>query len=280
MKKIKIHFGFYLIIIASFFLNFGQELLLSYGIVLLHELAHILAAGLLGIKLSQIEILPFGIAAKFKIEEFKPKDEIIFSLAGPLLNLCLLILSIYYSNQFLIAMNATLLIINLLPIVPLDGGRALRAYLSLKWGSVKSYNFTKRLSQISLAILIIFAISLLIISFNISFLIICAFLMVNISNEHKHHTFLMLKNGILNDIKLQKQPLKTETLTVTPNFLACKALKHFDGNNYYNIQVVEEDKIIKTLTERELIKSLRLKSIRQKISEVIASEHEAIQRLS
>ena len=265
MKIIKIHLGFYLIIIAGLFLDFGQELLLSYAIIILHELAHIIAAGFWGARLAQIEILPFGTAAKFKIEQFKEKDEIIISMAGPLLNLCLLGLAFYYNNFFLISINLALLATNLLPILPLDGARALRAFLSLRWGRVKAFNTSKRLSQITIAFLSILAICILITNFNISLLIICAFLLVNFASECKNNSFIMLKSGILNEVKLKKQPLKTEVLTTGPDFLMCKLLKHFSGNNYYNVQIVENNKIIKTITEGEVINSLKTKGIREKI---------------
>jgi len=265
MKRIKIHFGFYLIVIASFFLQFGQELLFSYAIMILHELAHIFTAGLLGIRLKQIEVLPFGVMAKFKTEVFRERDEIIFSLAGPAFNLCLFALALAYGNQFLMAINLALFITNMLPIIPLDGGRALRAILSLKWGRVKAFNTLRLISKISIALLLCLATSILIVNFNISLLIIGAFLIVNFATECKSNSYILLKHGILNETKLKKEPLKTETLTVTPGFQSFKALKHFSGNNYYNIQVVENNKVTKTLTESELIDSLKKNGIRSRI---------------
>jgi len=151
----------------------------------------------------------------------------------------------------------------MLPIIPLDGGRTLRSVLSLKWGTVKAYNFTKTLSKILITFLVIIAMSILIISFNISLLIIAVFLLVNFLHECKNDSFRLLKNGILFEVKIKKEPLKTEIITINSNFLLCKVLKLFDKNNFYNIQLVEEGKILKTLTEIEIVDILKNKGISQ-----------------
>jgi len=262
--KIKFHFGFFLIIIASFFLNFGQDLLLSYAIIILHELAHVFAAGLLGIKLKQIELLPFGVTARFKTEEFRPRDEIIFSMAGPFLNLCLFALALYFKNNFLIIINACLFITNSLPIIPLDGGRVVRSILTIRWGVVKAYNFTKMLSKIFIAIFVIVAVAILFFNINISLLIIAGFLVVNFLHECKNDSFRLLKNGILSEVKIKKEPLRTEVITVAPNFMVNKVLKLFDKNNFYNVQVVDEGEIMDTLTETQIVEKLKSEGIRMR----------------
>jgi len=261
--KIKFHFTFFVVLIVSFFLKFQVEFLLAFGIIVLHELAHVFTAGLIGIKLARFEILPFGVSTKFKREEFDPAEEIVFSAAGPFLNFCLFFLFFYLNNEFLMMINAALFITNILPIVPLDGGRIIRAILTIKWNTIKAYNFTKWLSRVILAFAAIGAFSLLFLYFNFSGVLICCFLINNLIFEDKSHTFLMMKNGLLVDKKISKMPIRTEILTVTPNTLMCKVLKLFSGGRFVNVQVVDGEKgIVKTMTEGEILSSLRKNGIR------------------
>lgn len=113
--------------------------------VFLHEMAHSLAALNLGIKVAEIEILPFG--GQAQIEDFtglNPGKEISLALAGPAMSLLLAglfyFLQAYLSwdMQFFININLLLGLFNLLPALPLDGGRVFRALISPRLGFKRS----------------------------------------------------------------------------------------------------------------------------------------------
>lgn len=133
--KIEIDLRIILFIIILFF----TAQIEFYGIfilfIFLHELAHILVGLALGLKLSTVKMNIFGFSAElYSYQNRKSYIKIITYLAGPIFNLicgiifCLskiennLALNLIYTNFVLCAFN-------LLPIVPLDGGKILKEVL-------------------------------------------------------------------------------------------------------------------------------------------------------
>ena len=97
---------------------------------LLHELGHIIMAIAMKMKIEKLEIMPLGFSATFSgecINETKLiLKNIAIALAGPLLTLIFIIIFLNINIVFrkeIIYSNILILILNLLPIYPLDGGR-------------------------------------------------------------------------------------------------------------------------------------------------------------
>jgi stage IV sporulation protein FB len=125
------------------------ELLLVFTCVLLHELGHALAARRYGIQTREIVLLPVGGLARLERMPEKPSQEIVVALAGPGVNLVLVTaigawLALSGESpetalaraetglpEFLLAANLAMLLFNLVPAFPMDGGRVLRAALAL-----------------------------------------------------------------------------------------------------------------------------------------------------
>jgi Zn-dependent protease len=139
--------------------------LVLFAIVLLHELGHSLAAKHYGIPVQDIILLPIGGVARLSRMPEKPVEELAVALAGPAVNLLFVLLlgpllilagasdlpnsgllpsaalstpSIIGFARFLLLINASLLLFNLIPAFPLDGGRVLRALLALKLPYVRA----------------------------------------------------------------------------------------------------------------------------------------------
>lgn len=121
------------------FLDELAALLPAFLLVLLHELAHGLAAKALGLRVESIELAPFGGVARIHGLETHAGREIAVALAGPLFNALLLLggsACAYFGmgdtawlSRFIL-LNLCLCLFNLLPALPLDGGRVLRAALT------------------------------------------------------------------------------------------------------------------------------------------------------
>lgn len=144
---IKINLFFLIIGVAYGFLGLLPEVLIIFASVIIHEFAHTVMGLLLGIKVVEIEMFPFG--GQARIESFHgldPAREIYTSIAGPLCSLS--IAAIFYFLplsapasdyiDLLIKLNLALGCFNLLPFLPLDGGRVLRAVLSRSIGFKKA----------------------------------------------------------------------------------------------------------------------------------------------
>lgn len=113
--------------------------LVAYALVAGHELAHLVVARGFGLQVDEVELWPFGGIARVPgLEAAEPALVALVALAGPLHHLLMLgvgellnaagLLHPVYGPWFLRA-NLTLGVINLLPALPLDGGRVLHAYL-------------------------------------------------------------------------------------------------------------------------------------------------------
>lgn len=138
---IRLHLS--LLIVIGFFALFSGEnplaiVILAFGLfssVALHELGHSVVARAKGGYIHEIVLYPFGGAAKISNIPTRPIDEILVALAGPAVSLVLALL--FQRSEFfqlLGYLNFMLFFFNILPVFPMDGGRVLRAALTLKSG--------------------------------------------------------------------------------------------------------------------------------------------------
>lgn len=157
---------FFLFLLGLFFIaGVLDKGLVVFGIVLIHELAHILFARRLGIKVREIELLPFGGVSRMSSElELDPRKELYVSMAGPASNLALVFLSLILKNYgfwsgawspYFLQCNLIMAGFNLLPALPLDGGRVYRACLAQRFG-LKTATYQASKSGQIWAVVIIF----------------------------------------------------------------------------------------------------------------------------
>ena len=115
-----------------------------FGSVLLHELGHALVARRYGVSTRHILLTPIGGIASLEGMPRAPKAELAVALAGPAVNLAIaaalaLVSRVTAFEAFglvdgLLYANLSLALFNLIPAVPMDGGRALRAFLAGRVG--------------------------------------------------------------------------------------------------------------------------------------------------
>lgn len=137
-----------------FFLYWMFVFFLTTGVfvsLLMHEFSHCLVARHFGIVFSRITLCVFGAIATsdIKLSKLSAKSEFWFTLAGPLSNFCLVALlaapafllpknSLWFESALmLLYINALLCLFNLLPCLPMDGGRILRAALWWRTGNLQ-----------------------------------------------------------------------------------------------------------------------------------------------
>lgn len=135
---------------AAYSLGLASALLL-FGSILLHELGHALVARRYGVEIEGIELWLLGGVAKMKGMAHKPEEELHFALAGP--GVTVVIATVFWlaiavlpesTPDALLALlayqafiNSAILVFNLMPAFPLDGGRVLRATLWRREGSLE-----------------------------------------------------------------------------------------------------------------------------------------------
>lgn len=172
-------FGFPVEINLSFLLLLGAVLLwfgglgglvfvlIAFGSVLLHELGHALVARRLGVHVSGIELSFFGGAAKMIDMPRRADHEIAIAAAGPAVSLMLggvgLGLGIAFQSLFVTqigAINLAIAAFNLIPALPMDGGRILRALLTRKMDFVRATDVAVTVSRVAAVAFVLFGLYL------------------------------------------------------------------------------------------------------------------------
>ena len=170
----------------------GQALFPSLIALGLHESAHLWAAFALHVRIHEIEVMPFGAAIRlYDLWEIAAGKMIVISLAGPISNillaaLCSLFLYGFprYAAPLAPFIRSSLLIgcMNLLPALPLDGGRALVAAISRRKSSstaVKTGILLGRIAAAAFLVLFLYSfvrtrkLSLMPLLFSVYFLVCC-----------------------------------------------------------------------------------------------------------
>jgi len=137
-----------------------------FGSVLLHEFGHALAARRYGIRTPDITLLPIGGVARLERLPEGPAAELVVALAGPLVNVVIAAVLYVVLRVFggsapmsdaslvggnlaaqLLATNVWLVLFNLLPAFPMDGGRVLRAVLAAWLGRSRATQVAAAVGQ-------------------------------------------------------------------------------------------------------------------------------------
>ena len=136
---------------------------------IIHEFGHLLAGILLGMKPEKIEIKPFGVSIDFNItrKDYNIKirrgnlleiKKIFVAFAGPVTNALIIIAFMVfpifnfnaYDKMIIVFSNITLIIFNILPIYPLDGGRILKSMIYIFKGKHTAEIYIHIISYITL----------------------------------------------------------------------------------------------------------------------------------
>jgi Zn-dependent protease len=205
--------------------------------VTLHELGHALAARRYGIQTKDITLYPIGGVARLEKMPEKPVQELVVAFAGPAVNIVIMLLltpfilqadlqpagseEVFIINQsnflaMLGLLNVWLAVFNLIPAFPMDGGRVLRALLSIKLSRVRA---TEIASVIGKVLAVGFALAGFYLNPFLIFIGIFIFLGAHAENEMvKSQSFitgLTAKDAMMtNFISLDKQQPVSEAVKV------------------------------------------------------------------
>lgn len=135
--KIEINIKIFFLIILFFFFGFLNTYIIFLTFIVLHELAHLLFGIYIGGKPKVISINPLGVSLEFySYGKNKTISKVMLYFIGPLTNLifALLFAKVNFFEEYrekIIYINLALSSFNLIPIIPLDGGKILLEILKI-----------------------------------------------------------------------------------------------------------------------------------------------------
>src|ERR671916_364879 len=279
---VKVHWTFLLLLAFFGFTSYQNSgsfasALVTVGIivalfvcVLLHEYGHSLVAQRLGIEIGDITLLPIGGLARLKSLPEKPWDEVKIAVAGPLVNVVLA--PIFFAVALLLGgtlttppdilggvqsaaqvfvylgfINVALVVFNLIPAFPMDGGRVLRGLLATRLGPVRATDISSAVGQFFAAAF--FLIGLL--GGNLLLALVAVFIYFGATGEAQMVRQQEKTRGLrVSDVMGSRR--RTETVTPYHNFgQVLDAVIHGYQEDFPVVD--EEGKIVGMITRNEIM---------------------------
>jgi Zn-dependent protease/predicted transcriptional regulator len=257
-----------------------------FGIVVLHELGHALTARRYGIRTRDITLLPIGGVARLERIPEDPWQELVVALAGPAVNVAMaaaiylgLVLArgLYLSPadaafrvgggfvQQLFWVNVWLVVFNLVPAFPMDGGRVLRALLALRWDYVRATQTAATIGQ--LIALLFGLLGLSSTPINLFLILIAVFVWLAGTQE----AGLVQMRSALGDIPVMRAMI-TEFRALRSDDPLAEAVGHLLGGFQQDFPVLEDGRLVGVLTRNDLAAGLGQYGPETRVGEVMQRE--------
>jgi stage IV sporulation protein FB len=267
--EIKVNWLFVAVMLVAALSGYLTVFLLSFALVLLHEGCHGLAARACGFSVREIELLPFGGVARIDgLFELDPTAEAIIAAAGPASNLILLMAALSLNTiiplppkqlQFFVDVNTGIVALNLLPALPLDGGRILRGLLGKHFDIVR---VTRRCAVAGICASVLLAClffwSALKGTMNLSVLLMAVFLCLSAWREYVQAPYLVYKGFTGKKTSLQRErALPVRPLIARSDMRVGVLARRFSPGFFHMITVVDNDcRRLGTVDEEQVVDAL------------------------
>lgn len=286
--KIQVHWTFALLLIWIVFADLQRGgtlvsslfnislILVLFMCVVLHELGHALAAKKFNIRTQKITLLPIGGVASLDRMPEKPRQELLVALAGPAVNavialLLFLVIPVkgYLSAEpakilellnttapqtflfFLFVANVMLVVFNLIPAFPMDGGRVLRALLSFKMSRVRATDIAARIGQ--LLAIFFFIVGFL---YNPFLILIALFIFIGAYAENRMVQQISLVEG-----HIIKDAMLTKITVLAPENSVQDVIDLLLAGTEKDFVVVDKEEIVGVVYHKDIIKQTNNRSL-------------------
>lgn len=278
--QISVHWTFSLLLLWIVFLDIQRGgnvssavmnivfILLLFFCVVLHELGHALTARRFGINTRGITLLPIGGVAALEKMPDKPGQELLVALAGPAVNVVIALLlllvvplqaylgmdaesleqlmtapTVQTIFLYLLAANVMLVIFNMIPAFPMDGGRVLRAILAFSMGRVRATEIAASLGQVMAVIFFILGLF-----FNPFLVLIALFIFIGAYGENK-----MVKQSTLVEGHSVQEAMLTQISILHPENTLVDVVEIIIAGSEKNFVVVDQGSIVGLIYHKQIL---------------------------
>jgi Zn-dependent protease/predicted transcriptional regulator len=267
-------------------------ILALFGIVVLHELGHALAARRYGIRTRDITLLPIGGVARLERIPEDPKQELVVAIAGPAVNVVLA--AVIYAilafdsgrtelsdaarvgGNFLMQMllvNVMLVLFNALPAFPMDGGRVLRALLAMRMDYVRATQIAAAIGQAMAIAFAAWGLFAPVFGFpsNPFLLFIALFVWLGAAQEA---SMVQLRSA-LGGIPVMRAMI-TDFRTLRPDDPLARAIDHVLAGFQQDFPVVEDDRLVGVLTRSDFAAAIAQHGRDARVGDVMQRDFVAV----
>lgn len=260
---IRLHPLFLALMVVAVAAGLWQTAVVLFLLVVLHELGHAAVAHHLGYTVEEVLLLPFGGVAKLGYGRigFAPRHEALIAVAGPLVNLvmtgfALVLRAVHvWSASFthlVNTINLWIVIFNLLPALPLDGGRMLRAARSRRIGYLQATREATRMAFVLATVLVLLGV----VSFwagypHLGALILGVFLLLSAWEQRRQSRMEAVR--FLDAKRRQRwaRPQTVRALAAPEEATIRDVVERFAPDRYHMVYVLDEQRMVRTVLEED-----------------------------
>jgi Zn-dependent protease len=257
-----------------------------FGCVVLHELGHALAARRFHVETRDITLLPIGGVARLERIPEEPHQELWIAVAGPAVNVVIaggLLVILVLSNRLaplesltanggafmtkLMVVNVILVVFNMIPAFPMDGGRVLRSLLATTMDYVRATQIAATVGQV-----IAVGFGIIGLFFNPLLLIVALFVYLGAQQEAHAVAIRAAMRGI---------PVRDAMITnfrpLAPQDTLATAIEELRAGSQQDFPVLEDDQIVGMLSRDALLKALAEGGTSRLVGETMRRESLAVE---
>lgn len=242
-------------------------MLLLFACVLAHEFGHIFTARAFGVATPDVTLLPIGGVARLERIPERPHEEFLVAVAGPAVNVVIALALMVFAGarldaqhlaavestrtsliDRLAAVNLFLAAFNMIPAFPMDGGRVLRAILSIRLGFVRATEIAASIGQF-----VAFALGFIGLFANPILIFIAIFVYLAASSEAHMVALRAMSRGVP-----VSAAMMTQFATLAPDAHVDEAVETLLRTSQSEFPVIDEaGKPVGLLGRSELIRALK-----------------------
>ncbi|RCX20804.1 stage IV sporulation protein FB [Anaerobacterium chartisolvens] len=264
---ISVNLLFFLVMPIPALCGYVWEFAAVFASALAHEAGHIAVACLLGAGISSIRILPVGLNAEIDESGLCKYKKLAIYVAGPLVNIAIGLLLHFISfylpyawwTKFFAMVNLYLAVFNLLPVLPLDGGRVLESIMSERVGFILTERYVKVFTLVLASIISLLGIvQILGEDHRFNLVLIGIYIFLCLKSGKMEAGMVNIKNMLYRRSRfLNKGVYPARNLAVIKSLRVSEAIRSMDFDRFHIIHVLDNGlNIVGELTEHHVLEAM------------------------